>query len=275
MKKISLLLAGILLLFFFQSCKKNKAYDLRPNVNVSNDVILSVSSYTTIFNLLIKARLDPSLTLNGYAFFDGANIFYDSVTPEYEFGFGSYLSPDSVQRSGWITVLMSGDMLYKGSYAKVSFLNYFEDYGMVSGTDSIVNEGVDALNQMVFSDHISNGSIDKGLGGGVIIVNINTTYKAPNSTLIPGGVILFLMQGTLSGVSSKGHPFSAYILDTLKDAVSCPWIEGGIINVHVSDAQVQDGHIDFISSDGCSDVIWYYCDDSSFKVRKNKYYLKN
>jgi hypothetical protein len=275
MKKIFLLLMGIILLFFFQSCKKNKAYNLAPNVNVANDVILSSSSFTTIFNLLIKARLNPSLTLNGYATIDGANVTYDSAVPEYVFGFGSALSPDSVQRNGSIIVLMSGDILQKGSYAKVSFQSYSEDNGKVDGDDSITNEGVNALNQIVFSDYVSNGTMVKRISVGTINVNINSTYKALNSTLVPGGDILFLIKGTFSGLSSKGHPFSAYILDTLQDSFSCPWIEGGIINVHVSDSQVPDGYIDFVSSDGCSDVIWYYFDDSSFKVRKNQYYLMN
>ncbi len=275
MKKISILFTGLIVLCLFFSCRKNNAYDLKPNVNVSNDVILSVSSFTAIFNILIKARLDHSLAENGYTQIDGANIIYDSVKREYDFGFGSTLSPDSVQRSGTVRVVVTGDFLQKGSYAKVSFQNYYEDYGKVDGIDSIANEGTNAFSQLVFSVFVSQGTITKVYGGGIINYTMNGNYKTTASSLVPGGDILFLLQGSISGISSKGHNFSASIRDTLQDDVSCPWLKGGIINVHVPDAQVTDGYIDFVSSDGCSDVFWYYFEGCAFKVIKNKLYLKN
>jgi hypothetical protein len=170
---------------------------------------------------------------------------------------------------------MSGDILQKGSYARVLFQSYYEDYGKVKGNDSIINEGANAFNQVVFSDYISDGTINKVIGNGTIAVNINATYKTLASSLVPGQDILFLAQGNISGISSKGHPFSASIRDTLQELFSCPWIKDGIIDVHVSDAEITDGYIDFLASDGCSDEIWYYFNDSGFKVRKNQYYLKN
>lgn len=100
MKKKSIIFTGLILLCLFYLCRKNSTYDLKSNVNVANDVILSVSSITAIFNLLIKARLDSSLVLTGYAQIDAANITYDSAKREYDFGFGTRISPDSVQRTG-------------------------------------------------------------------------------------------------------------------------------------------------------------------------------
>jgi hypothetical protein len=244
-------------------------------VNVSNDVILSVSSFTTIFNLLIKARLDPSLALNGYTRIDGANITYDSVKREYDFGFGITLSPDSVQRTGKIKVVVTGDLLQKGSYAKVSFQNYYEDYGKVDGIDSLANEGVNAFSQMVFSLTGSQDTINKVYGGGFIRYKMDCKYNAPASSLVFGGDILFLLRGSISGISSKGYNFSASIRDTLQDAFSCPWIKAGIIDVHLPDAQVTDGYIDFVSTNVCSDMIWYYFEGCAFKVIKNKLFLKN
>lgn len=275
MKKISILSLGIILLFFLYSCKKNTSLDLNPNVNVANDVIISISSYTAVFKLLIKARLDTSLTKYGYALIDSANITYDSLKMEYDFVFYSAISPDSVQRSGWIKVLVSGDILQKGSYARAFFQSYYEDYGKVDGIDSIVNEGVNAFSQVVFSDNISHGSINKAVGGGTIKVDITSKYKTLTSSLVSGKDILFLVQGNISGLSSKGYTFSASIRDTLQDSFSCPWIKEGIIDVHVPDAEIPDGYIDFVTGDGCSDVIWYYFNTSEFKVWKNKFYLKN
>jgi len=275
MRNISILFTCLILLCSFSSCRKNNAYDLKSNVNVSNDVILSVSSFTTIFNLLIKARLDPSLALNGYTRIDGANITYDSVKREYDFGFGITLSPDSVQRTGKIKVVVTGDLLQKGSYAKVSFQNYYEDYGKVDGIDSIANEGVNAFSQIVFSVIGSQDTINKVYGGGFITYKMDCKYDALASSLISGGDILFLLRGSISGISSKGYDFSASIRDTLQDAFSCPWIKKGIIDVHLPDAQVTDGYIDFGSTNVCSDMIWYYFEGCAFKVIKNKFFLKN
>ncbi len=275
MKKNLILLLGIILLFFSQSCRKNNSIDLNPNVNVSNDVIISISSYTAVFNLLMKARLDTSLAMYGDVWIDNAYITYDSLKMEYDFNFYSIKSPDSVRRSGRIAVLVSGDILQKGSYARVFFQNYLEDYGKVDGIDSITNEGVNAFGQVVFSDNLSHGSITKFIGGGTISVDITSKYKTPASSLVSGMDILFLVEGNISGLSSKGHTFSASIRDTLQDSFSCPWIKGGIIDVHIPEAEIPDGYIDFVADDGCSDVIWYYFNTSEFKVWKNQFYLKN
>jgi hypothetical protein len=257
------------------SCKKNTSIDMHANVNVANDVIIAVSSYTTIFNLLVKARLDSSVAGNGLASIDGAVISYNSINKEYDMTFGSSSSPDSISRSGRIVIRMSGDLLSKGSYGKVYFDHYFEDSGRVSGSDSISNDGVNTSGQMVFSETVSKDTIVKVLGNGAIKFDIHATYKILASDLLIGNNIQFLLGGTLSGISSKGCAFSASVKDTLIDSFSCPWMKEGIIDVSVPSAEITSGYIEFVSKEVCSDVIWYYFGDAAFKVRKNKFYLKN
>jgi hypothetical protein len=275
MKKLYLLLIIIIIAGIHQSCRKNSSSDLNADVNVANDAVISVSSYTSIFNFLIKARLDSSIISRGFAFIDGAIVTYNSGSKAYNFAFGNQYSPDSVQRTGSIQFVMSGDILQMGSYAKVSFQNYYEDYGRVTGTDSIVNDGTNALNQMVFNDYISHGTIDKGMERGILTVSINEKLTVRASSIFTGQDIIFLVQGTISGKSSKGYTFTASTSDTLLNSISCPWIEGGIIDVHISDVQIPDGYIEFGKNKGCSDVIWYYFENASFRVKKNKYYLSN
>jgi hypothetical protein len=275
MKKLFLLLIVIILAGINQSCRKNSTVDLNADVNVANDAVISISSYTSIFNFLIKARLDSSIISHGFSFIDGAIVTYNSGSKSYDFSFGNQYSPDSVQRTGSIQFVMSGDILQMGSYAMVSFQNYNEDYGRVTGTDSIVNEGTNALNQMVFQDYISHGTIDKGKGDGILTVSINEKLTVQASSIFTGQDIIFLIQGSISGKSSKGYTFSASTRDTLLNSISCPWIEGGIIDAHIPDVQVPDGYIEFGKNKGCSDVIWYYFENASFRVKKNKYYLSN
>ena len=275
MKKSVLIFLTFLFLTGFDSCKKDTSLDLGPNVNSSNDIILSISSFTNIFNLLIKARLDSFLSMYGFSFIDGVDVTYDSLQMKYSFNFGAGISSDSVRRNGKIEVIVSGDILQSGTYARVSFLNYFEDGGEINGTDSITNDGVDAFNKQEFSEFVTNGSINKFLSGNTLHVNIKNTYRTDRTSLVSGNDILFLIKGDLWGLSSKGHNFTGSIRDTILDAFNCPWIKGGIVDVHVPDASITDGYIDFVCSDGCSDDFWYYFGDCSFKVRKTQKYLKN
>jgi hypothetical protein len=275
MKRLTILSTGLILLLFAISCKKNTSTDLGPNVNCSNDVILSVSSFTTIFNLLIKARLDPELANTGMTVIDKVAVTYDPMSKEYTFHFMGDISPDSVRRSGQITMVASGDVLEKGTVATVQFHNYYEDNGPFGGTDSILNLGVNGAGKTEFSVRVSDAVINKAVEGGIIKVNVSLSFAILPSLLVSGQDLLFLEKGTLSGVSSKGYAFSASLRDSMEDDFNCPWIRSGIIDLHVPDAELPDGYIDFISADGCSDVIWYYFGESSFKIKKNQYYLKN
>jgi hypothetical protein len=275
MKRLTILITGMILLLSAASCKKNKSTDLGPNVNCSNDVILSVSSFTTIFNLLIKARLDPELANTGMTVIDKVAITYDPVGMEYTFLFMGDVSPDSVRRSGQIKMMASGDVLEKGAVATVQVHNYYEDNGLVGGTDSILNLGLNDAGKTEFAVRVSGAVINKAIEGGTIRVKLDLSFAIPPSSLVSGQDILFFEKGTLSGVSSKGYSFSASLRDSMQDDFACPWIRSGIIDLHVPDAEITDGYIDFVSADGCSDIIWYYFGESSFKIKKNQYYLKN
>ena len=274
MKKFYLLLSLFILMLPHYSCKKNTSCDLNPNVNSSNDVILSLSSYTTIFNLIIKARLDSSITHLGYGAVEGAQVLYNSTLNEYQFLFNN-LCPDSVLRSGVINVKVTGDLLQQGSFARVYFENYYEDFGKVNGTDSIANEGVNSSGQMVWSMHVSGGNINKAYGGGEISLDINATFKVAVNDLSYGSDIVFLVKGNMAGISSKGYEFHASVRDTLRDSFSCPWIKDGIVDLHIPGSEIPDGTINFMSESGCSDVFWYYFGNSSFRIHKNKEFLKN
>jgi hypothetical protein len=275
MKKTALLLLCAAILLFGFSCRKNKSYDLSANVNVANDVILSISAYNTVFTLLIKARVDSSMIHTGHSTIDGATVRFDSTEMEYYFDYNGTLCPDSVTRSGRIEVEVSGDILQQGTCAIVFFLGYTEDRGLILGNDSIVNEGINGLGQMVFSNSVTTGSVKKFLAEKTIEVNLANRYKALASGLTGGHDILFLVSGNISGQSSKGYSFNGSIRDTLLDAFNCPWIQGGIIDITIPDIQVTSGFIDFMAGDGCSDTIAYTFNESLFKVAKNQWALLN
>jgi hypothetical protein len=211
----------------------------------------------------------------GHTAIDGAYVSFDSAKMQYHFSFYGAVSPDSVTRTGDIRVKVTGDILQPGSSAAVIFDNYYEDRGLVSGNDSITNEGINSQSQMVFLNKISNGYIFKYYGSGAILVNLSNKYETSPSSLVTGQDILFLVSGSIAGQSSASYDFSASIRGTLEDAFSCPWIRSGIIDMQVPAAEVPDGYIDFVAGDGCSDTLYYTFNESVFKVLKKALWLKN
>lgn len=246
-----------------------------PNVNVSNDIVIAQSSYTWAFNLLIKARLDPVLTATGYSVIDNANVTFDAAAGEYYFDYFTVKCSDSVVRTGRIHAKLTGDLLQQGSFCHIFFQNYSEDYQAINGNDSIYNKGVNASNLMVFDDVISNGLISIYPGNGAITFNAVNQFKTNSTSLAGGQDILFLITGSSSGLSSGNYAFTASVRDSLLDSFSCPWIKGGIIDVHVPGVDVTDCTIDFIAGDGCSQLLYYYINGILIKLLKNKDYLKN
>jgi hypothetical protein len=274
MKQMSSLLALLFLLGCFSSCKKNTTVDLNPNVNCANDVILSVSTFSNLFNLLIKSRLDSTISSTGTGMVDGVPVSYNLALKEYTLFFNGSVFPDSVIRSGVIRMKATDDVLQAGSVITLTFQSYYEDYAPVEAIDTIVNMGINTDGKLEFYNHVTLASIGQYVYGGTIRVGLHQYFIA-DGLLTPGRDITFYLKGTMSGMSSKGYAFSATIRDSLEDALSCPWIRSGIIDVYVPDSQVTQGYIDFVASDGCSDIIWYYFGESSFKVRKNMYSLAN
>jgi hypothetical protein len=172
-------------------------------------------------------------------------------------------------------VNLSGDILQPGTSASVIFDYYYEDHGMVTANDSIVNEGINPQGQMVFLNTVRYGYMFKYYGPGAILANLTNRYKVDAASLTGSQNIVFLVSGAVSGSSSRGYEFNATIRGTLQDSFNCPWIEGGIIDVEVPAAEVPSGYIDFATGDGCSDTLYYTFSESLFKVLKKKLWLKN
>jgi hypothetical protein len=128
---------------------------------------------------------------------------------------------------------------------------------------------------MVFTNYIEHGTILKGSANYTTITwSSERQFSTDANSFAQPGNIIFLMEGTCTGISSKDYSFSA-TLNTLTDNINCPWILDGIIHLSIPDAGYTTGTVDFIPNDGCSNKLLYTFEGHIFYLWKNERYLKN
>lgn len=257
------------------ACHKNKEVDLKPDLNVANDVVIAECAFKYIFNMIVKAQTDPVLQANHVALIDSAWVVYNTNENEFTFEYSGKMCQDSLRRSGKFEAEFDSSFLRPGSATMVLFENYYDGTESINGMDSIVNNGLASGNRMVFTNYIKNGMILKGLDNDAVITWSSETQFITNAnSFTQPGDITFLMGGKCAGLSSKDYNFSA-TLDSLTDNINCPWILDGKIHLSVPGAGYSTGIVDFITNDGCSNKMKYTFEGNTFYLWKNPQYLKN
>lgn len=99
MKKLHRLFLYLLVLVFMVACHKNKEVDLKPDVNVANDVIIAECAFKYIFNMIVKAQTDPTLQANHVAWIDSAWVTYNPNQNEFIFEYSEKMCQDSIRRN--------------------------------------------------------------------------------------------------------------------------------------------------------------------------------
>ncbi len=275
MKKLHRLFLFLSILVVMISCHKNTEVDLKPNINVANDVVIAECAFKYIFNMIVKAQTDAALKANHVARIDSAQVTYNTNEDEFVFEYSGKMCQDSARRSGKFEAEFDSSFLRPGSATMVLFDNYYDGTDLINGMDSIVYNGITSGNRMVFTNYVKNGMILKGLTNNAMITwsSENQFITNANSFTQPGDII-FLVGGTCAGISSKGYRFSAS-LDSLTDNINCPWILDGIIHLVIPDAGITTGTVDFITNDGCNNKMKYTFEENTFYLWKNSQYLKN
>ena len=267
------ILAGILL--SASSCKKAKTYNLGPDLNVANDIVITQRIVVNTFRMLVRAAADPALTQTHQAFFDGASVIYNPALEKYTFFYYGIYSPDSVLRSGSIEAVLSGDLFASGTRAEIRFLDYSEDGMPVTGTDSVFNTGPSATG-LTFENRVSSGLVIKDTVGTIAFsAGFAFTLDPP---LPPDAAASMLVTGNLDGVSSKGFPFSATISDPLESAVYtgvCPWTRSGLMVVSMSNSTGNADGIYFPEPSSCNDSVYYDFGVTTYKWRMKPKYLSH
>ena len=273
MKKLLFVPVILCLFLSFTGCKKNKQYDLTPDINVADDIVLSESAYNHATENLLLALADPALHSVFHSVIDSAFVVFDTAENEYIFNYTSKLCPDSVVRYGKIEMYVFGSLPDTGTIFKIYFQNFMEYQHLITGRDSVVYKGTDGSGKMVFRNYIIYGVIHKDLE--LIDWNSTNNFMVDPSLFQPGHTLDYYITGQAYGTSSKGHTFTAKINDSLIHQQTCPWILSGTIDLHIPGADVENGTIDFIVGDGCTNKLKYDFEGNIYYLWNDHTYLSN
>jgi hypothetical protein len=263
-----------LLLASLAGCKKNKKeIDLRPDLNVANDLVLSNRPFVYVFTLLVKAASDSLLQATHHAVIDGASVNLDAENRKYTFYFFRTLGSDSTIRDGAIAASVDSGFFNKGTRISIDFQAYCEDTRQVTGSDSIVCTGL--LNGQFLYDNVITGA--EILKDTVRKILFDAEYKiAVDVDVVAQGAIQTAIRfgGNSRGTSSLGYSFTSETTRDLTVYTLCPWIVDGIMAFSVPAAEIEAGTIEFMAKTLCNDKMDYDFAGNIYHMRINGKYLK-
>lgn len=256
MKKI---IAPILVLIFL-SCQEDS---LKPNVdstaaiealteyavvskvfqdlgNNSGDAVLSAENSSTTSKLDNTKASEPVITVEPLDF----TTFPKTITIDYQSG---VLCKDGITRKGKVIVVSTNWYGKKDSEHTATFDNYYHNDFKVEGTHYVKNLGKNQDDNLEYSVVIENGKITNQSGATInYIENSTRTWIAGSSTPLNIWDDEYLLDGTQSGVSSKGIEYSLTVDEPLHFVLLPRSIESGILDVSVGN--INDIKINYTNS---------------------------
>jgi len=273
MKNLVIFLFGLALLFAGTACKKNQSYDLKPNLNVANDNILSHRPFINVFNMIVKASRDSALQQQHHSLIDSASVTLSPDNKKLTFIYSGTLCPDSVRRKGGFEVVLDTSFFVEGTKAFVTFKNYFEDSHYIIASDSMIFSNSTSDSKMVYTNYISDALITKD-SLRVIHWNGLITFTLPPEILQNGNnPVQIEVNGSATGISSMGYGFRSTITSSLLEYLDCPWILDGKMELFIPDAVIRGGTIGFISKTTCNNLIDYDFEGTVYHWRISEPYL--
>ncbi len=275
MKTGHYLIALTVITTFCFGCQKNSSVDLKPILNVANDIVIIEGINQYVYKMVLKASADSALLQEHIDTIDMAVVRYNETDRQFTFDYSYNHCNDSVVRAGTFTAEFTSGFLVPGSVTIISFNNYSEDGMAIFGTDSIVNISDSNGNKLVFQGFFRDGVVWKELQqNNSIQWSAACTFETNRSDLNYPGQVIIYQKGTTAGTSSNGYSFSG-TLDTLVSTLNCPWIYSGLVHFSFNNPELQYGSIDFIIADNCKNHVNYnfagtiYSRLISFQAQRN------
>ena len=249
--------SAVLMILAAAGCKKNKNYDLKPNLDVANDIVFAERGLIHTFNLLLKANMDSSIMKGNFGLIDSASVIYSSVTKTFTIIYRNKSCADSAVRNGTIIITLTANFFTTGCAATVVFQNYSEDSRKFIGKDFILNTGMALGGNGGYNSTIAGLSIVRD-STHYLMWNSQLTYKLPPVLLKqPDNIAPFTITGTGNGTSSGTYAFAFQISTPLLNDIYCPWIRQGVMQVSLSPVDVTSGTIEYTNSNKCNNRVRY------------------
>ncbi len=148
-----------------------------------------------------------------------------------DFGTVNCLCNDGRNRRGKINISYTGRYRDSASVRTITFTDYYIDDNQLTGTKIVTNKGHNANGHLNYDISV-NGSVIKANNGGTHthIANRNREWISGESTLVVSDDV-YSITGSTSGVNAAGVAYTANITTALHRAVSCSWIDSGVVEV--------------------------------------------
>lgn len=148
-----------------------------------------------------------------------------------DFGSTNCLCNDGKYRRGQIIVSYTGSYFAQGSVKTTTFNNYYRNDNKVEGTRTVTNLGLNADGNMAWSVSAVNMKVTRTSGA------FHTWNSERTRTMIAGQNTTswnddqYSITGNGSGVNANGVSYTATISTPLHRALSCHWIDSGVISM--------------------------------------------
>ncbi|MBP0904596.1 hypothetical protein ACFSKN_11895 [Mariniflexile gromovii] len=195
--------------------------------NNSGDAVLSSEDSASSSKTSQTKADGPIITIEPFDF----TTFPKTITVDYQDG---VLGKDGITRKGIATIVSTNWYGVEGSQHTTTFNNYYHNDYKVEGTHVVNNLGENGDGDLQYSVTIENGKITTSTGKSINYVENSTrTWVAGSDTPLNIWDDEYMLDGTQSGVSSKGVEYTLTIEESLHFVLLPRDIESGILDVSV------------------------------------------
>ncbi len=223
MKLLSYFTLVIITSLFIISCEKEAA-----DWSYSTDDTMADLSFNDIYNTM-SGEDDANNTLRACATLTlSSTTFPITVTADFNSSTGC---GDGRVRSGTLTAVYTGRWNDPGTTITITTTDYTVDGYRLEGTNIITNTSTGSGNPS-FTSEIQNGKVTTP-NGDVILRDATRNYEwiAGSSTPLDMSDDVWQLTGNATGTASSGKEYTAVITTAVIKAVSCKWIQQGVIEI--------------------------------------------
>lgn len=194
--------------------------------NNGGDALLSAES--SVSGKSSQTKTDaPIITVEPLDF----TTFPKTTTIDYQSGI---LCKDGITRKGLVTIVSTNWYGEKDSEHTTTFTNYYHEDFKVEGTRHVKNLGKNQDDNLEYSVTIENGKITKNTGETINYKENSTrTWVAGSDTPLNIWDDEYMLDGTQSGISSKGIEYSLTIEKSLHFVLLPRSVKSGILDLDI------------------------------------------
>ncbi len=160
-----------------------------------------------------------------------------TITADY--GNSNYLCIDGRYRRGKIIITGSDFYQNEGSEYTVNFDDYFQNDHKLEGTQTIINQGRNTDEFLVYDVVVSNGKITTPDAKIIYFEqNSSRTWIEGEGTIFQPCDDVYLIDGTQNGISSDSINYTITVAQSLNVLICCKWIRSGILNINIEQLPV-------------------------------------